>query len=213
VASLVLAGVVAALLMIRMPLVVDVRGQLVPVVKQDVFAPRSAIVDQLLVAHADAVDAGEVLVDLRDPELAVEIERLRGEETKVRRQLESVRATRTTSGATTATPLERYTLSAEEEELKTQLDNLAAELALLETQSKSLTVTSPIAGTVTTWQTDERLAPGRPVERGQVLVSVADTAGRQPYAHRNRIANRRPSGRNDRTNGRRDSPGARRSEA
>ncbi|WP_442484118.1 efflux RND transporter periplasmic adaptor subunit [Aeoliella sp. SH292] len=177
VASLVLAGVVAALLMIRTPLVVDVRGQLVPVVKQDVFAPRSAIVDQLLVAHADAVDAGAVLVDLRDPELAVEIERLRGEETKVRRQLESVRATRTTSGATTATPLERYKLSAEEEELKTQLDNLAAELALLETQAKSLTVTSPIAGTVTTWQTDERLAPGRPVERGQVLVSVADTAG------------------------------------
>lgn len=177
VASLVLVGVLAALLMIRMPLVVDVRGQLVPIVKQDVFAPRSAIVDRLLVAHSDSVEAGEVLVDLRDPELSVEIERLRGEETKVRRQLEAVRATRTTSGATTATVLERYKLSAEEEELKTQLDNLAAELKLLDTQSKSLTVTSPIAGTVTTWQADERLAPGRPVERGQVLVSVADTAG------------------------------------
>ncbi|MCO6046163.1 efflux RND transporter periplasmic adaptor subunit [Aeoliella sp. ICT_H6.2] len=176
-ACLVMAAVVTALLAIPAPLTVDVRGHLVPSARQEVFAPRSAIVDEVLVAHSDSVDAGATLTRLRDPELGVEIERIRGEQIKVQRQLESVRATRTTADATTRDPLEIYKLSAEEEELKTQRDNLQAELALLETEAESLVVTSPLAGTVTTWQVDERLAEGRPVERGQVLLSVAQTDG------------------------------------
>ncbi|WP_425396863.1 HlyD family efflux transporter periplasmic adaptor subunit [Aeoliella sp.] len=176
-AALVLAAVATALLTIPAPLSVDVRGHLVPTTRQEVFAPRSAIVDQVLVAHSDAVDVGATLTKLRDPELAVEIERVRGEQLKVQRQLESVRATRTTADATTRDPLEIYKLSAEEEELKTQRDNLKAELELLETEAKSLVVESPIAGSVTTWKVDERLAEGRPVERGQVLLSVAETDG------------------------------------
>lgn len=177
VALLVVAAAAAALLLVPAELKVDVRGQLVPDERQDVFAPRTAIVDQLQVQHGDQVAAGDTLLTLRDPELAVEIERLRGEQTKVKRQLDAVRATRTTTAATTRDPVERYRLSAEEEELRTELANLDAELALLEKQTERLLVTAPIAGMVTTWQVDERLAPGRPVERGQVLVSVANTEG------------------------------------
>lgn len=177
VAACLVAALAAALLLVPADLQVDVRGQLVPSERQAVFAPRSAIVDELRVAHGDEVKAGDTLLTLRDPDLALEIERLRGEQTKVNRQLEAVRATRTTAATTTRDPVERYRLSAEEEELRTQLANLDAELALLNDETTRLVVTAPIAGMVTTWQVDERLAPGRPVERGQVLVSVANTDG------------------------------------
>lgn len=172
-----IAAVVTALLAIEAPLTVDVRGQLLPVDRQDVFAPRSGIVDTIGAEHGQQVAAGETLVLLRDPELAVELERLRGEQTTTERRLEAVRATRSTADPSEQDPVELYRLSGDEEELKTKLDNLSRQIEMLEQQTASLTVTSPIAGMVTTWQVDQRLAPGRPVERGQVLVSVADTAG------------------------------------
>jgi biotin carboxyl carrier protein len=175
VVSAVVVGLLFALRTIEVPLAVDVDGQLVPVARQDVFAPRSGLVDAVRVAHGNQVAAGESLVVLRDPALADQMQQLRGEQTKATRQLEAVRATRTTASGGDA--LERYRLSAEEEELKTELDNLARQLKLLEQQAAALDVTSPLAGTVTTWRVDERLALGRPVERGQVLLTVADTAG------------------------------------
>ncbi|QDU54367.1 efflux RND transporter periplasmic adaptor subunit [Aeoliella mucimassa] len=176
-AVLVIAAVATALWAIPAPMTVDVRGRLVPTERQEVFAPRSGLVDRLDALHGESVTAGQVLVALRDPELAIEIERLAGERQQLARQLESVRATRTTADVRQRDPLELYRLSAEEEELKTKLENLTAEQTLLEQQAKSLVVTSPLTGQITTWQVEERLALGRPVERGQVLVSVANTAG------------------------------------
>ena len=177
VATLLLVVVATALLAIPAPMTVDVRGRLVPVERQEVFAPHSGIVDELLVRHGDHPTAGQDLLVLRDPELTIEIERLAGEQQRLTRQLEAVRATRTTVDTRQRDPLELYRLSAEEEELKTKLQNLAAELKLLESQAKSLVVASPLAGMVTTWQVEQRLAVGRPVERGQVLLSVANTEG------------------------------------
>lgn len=174
--GVVLATVATVLLTIPAQLSVDVRGQLVPLERQDVFAPRSAIVDQLSVQHADKVNDGQTLIVLRDPDLSVEIERLRGEQTRLNRQLEAVRATRSTAAGDKRDPLDVYRLSAEEEELRTQLSNLDDQLELLQIELQSLEVASPLDGTVTTWQLDQRLAVGRPVERGQVLLSLADTS-------------------------------------
>ena len=117
-----------------------------------------------------------MLLTLRDPDLTIEIERVAGETKTAQRQLEAIRATRTTAGGAGVDPVERYRLSAQEEELKTRLVNLARQAELLDQQREALEVTSPLAGRVMTWQVDERLA-GRPVERGQVLLSVADTSG------------------------------------
>ncbi|MGD9635412.1 MAG: HlyD family efflux transporter periplasmic adaptor subunit, partial [Pirellulales bacterium] len=54
-----------------------------------------------------------------------------------------------------------------------QLANLTAELKLLNGQRDELVVRSPIAGRVLTWDLSNRLA-ARPVERGEVLLTVAD---------------------------------------
>lgn len=177
VVAVMLAAIAAALLTIQTPLRIDVRGELRPVNRQDVFAPRSAIVDSLATEHGDQVSSGQTLLVLRDPELAAEIERIRGEQSKVERQLDAARATRSTANASNSDPLDLYRLSGEEQQLKTELSNLAQQLQLLTQQAESLVVISPLDGMVTTWQVAERLAPGRPVERGQVLVSVANTRG------------------------------------
>ncbi len=177
VAALFVGAIAMALLTVPTTLTVDVRGQLVPVERRDVFAPRTAIVDRLAVEHGRLVNKDETLLVLRDPELAAQIEQLRGEQATTRKQLEAVRSTRTTAAAASTDPLELYRLSGEEQQLKTKLENLDQQLSLRESEARSLEVVSPLAGSVTTWQVDERLAPGRPVERGQVLVTVADTAG------------------------------------
>lgn len=170
------AAAIASLAIVKVPLKVDVRGELLPVARQDVFAPRHAIVQSLNAHHGQEVAQGEVLLTLRDPDLTIEIERVAGETKTAQRQLEAIRATRTTAGGAGVDPVERYRLSAQEEELKTRLVNLARQAELLDQQREALEVTSPLAGRVMTWQVDERLA-GRPVERGQVLLSVADTSG------------------------------------
>lgn len=173
-AVLIVIGVATALLTIPAQLAVDVRGELLPVVRQDVFAPRSAIIDQLQVQHAQQVHQGQTLVVLRDPELTVEIEKLRGELASIAKQLEAVQATRSTTAGDRHDPLEVYRLSAEQEELRTQQTNLNDQIALLQAESQALEVVSPLDAAVTTWQLDQRLAVGRPVQRGQVLLSLAD---------------------------------------
>src|SRR5690606_33295079 len=115
------AAVVAALMFVQVPLRIDVRGELLPVVRQDVFAPRDAIVEELNVAHGTEVAAGATLLELRDPDLALEIARVAGETSTTQRQLEAIRATRTTAAGQGVDPVERYRLSAQEEELKTRL--------------------------------------------------------------------------------------------
>ncbi len=177
VVSALAVGVIAALLTIPTPLTIDARGQLLPRERQDVFAPRSSMIDSLSAVHGQRVEAGQTLVVLRDPQLDVEIDRLLGERATTREQLDAVRAVRSSARTPDRDPLEQYRLSGEEEQHKTRLANLDRQLELLAQQESLLSVVAPIAGTVTTWRVDQRLAPGRPVERGQVLVSVADTLG------------------------------------
>jgi hypothetical protein len=55
-------------------------------------------------------------------------------------------------------------------------NSLASQLALAKEKQAELTVVSPREGRVITWDL-ENLLDGRPVERGQVLMEVADTEG------------------------------------
>ncbi len=84
-----------------------------------------------------------------------------------------MRATRTNRQVRDASPADTYRLSAEERELQQRLANLRRELELLDREREQLVVTSPIAGRVLTWELSNRLV-ARPVERGEVLVTVAD---------------------------------------
>jgi len=166
-------ALVAALVLLPADFTVESPGTLEPAVRQEVFAPRGGLVDEVLVAHGADVSAGQPLARLRDPSLELDLKRVHGEMETVRRQLEAARATKTSREVRDANPVELYRLSASERECEQQLANLESELKLLEHEHANLIVRSPIAGRVLTWDLASRLT-ARPVERGESLVTVAD---------------------------------------
>ena len=60
--------------------------------------------------------------------------------------------------------------------LRKKEESLTAQLALLLEKEKELRITSPRDGQVVTWDV-QNLLERRPVQRGQVVMQVADTAG------------------------------------
>jgi multidrug efflux pump subunit AcrA (membrane-fusion protein) len=67
-------------------------------------------------------------------------------------------------------------LAAEQEELRQLLSSQQEQLATLRSQREQLTVRSPIDGQVLTWDLEKSLSD-RPVQRGQLLLSVANLNG------------------------------------
>lgn len=156
---------------------VSAPGHVDPVARRRVYAPCDATVSEVAVLHGQTVTVGQLLLTLRRPELELEWARLTGEIATTEVQLATVRLGRADdSGNANDDPREPARLAARAEELAEQLANLRAQLAIVEGEQKQLRVTSPLAGTVLTWNVAELLA-GRPVRRGQLLVTVADLAG------------------------------------
>jgi multidrug efflux pump subunit AcrA (membrane-fusion protein) len=168
-----IAAAVATLVLMPADFNIEAPGTLQPIVQQDVFAPRDGLVDEVLVAHGETVKQGQPIVKMRDPALELELKRVDGELQTAQRQIDAVRATKTNRAVRDANPVDSYRLSAEERELQQKLTNLRRELDLLNHERDQLLVTSPIAGRVITWDVSHRLM-ARPVERGEVLVTVAD---------------------------------------
>ena len=69
-----------------------------------------------------------------------------------------------------------YQLAAEQEELRQLLASQQEQLAILRGQREKLTLRSPIDGEVLTWDLEQTLSD-RPVQRGQLLLSVGDLDG------------------------------------
>jgi multidrug efflux pump subunit AcrA (membrane-fusion protein) len=67
-------------------------------------------------------------------------------------------------------------LAADEEELKERLKTLERQRTLIEERQQQLTLRSPIAGRVLSWNLAQHLS-ARPVERGQSLLTIGETSG------------------------------------
>lgn len=176
-AIVLVAAAVSALVFTPADFTVEAPGTLEPSVRRHVFASRNGLVDEVLVRHGDSVNENEELIRLRDSELDLRWKRISGELETTSEQLDAVRATKTGRAAGDVTALESYRLSAEERQLEQELDNLRRQLELLDDERQSLVIRSPLAGRVITWDV-ERLLAARPVDRGQVLLSVADLTDR-----------------------------------
>jgi multidrug efflux pump subunit AcrA (membrane-fusion protein) len=178
--ALVLGAVLAAVLslvLIPADFKIEARGTLQPLHRRDVFAPRNASVAQLLTTEEKAVKANEPLLVLRDPQLELEFERVWGDMQTARKRLAAVQAKRVAAEFGDArSRAESKQLSAEEAEIKEMLKSLNAQYEILEEQRAELTVRSPIAGRVLTWNI-KQLLESRPVQTGQILMTVADTSG------------------------------------
>jgi multidrug efflux pump subunit AcrA (membrane-fusion protein) len=176
----VLAGLaLAVVLLIFIPadLEIEARGELLPKQRVDVFAGTDGVVNELKVGHAEQVEKGQLLAVLRRPQLDFEFARVAGELQTARKKLAAVQASRLSANAPSGDTLERANqLTADEEELKELLRSLQEQQEVLQLQRADLQIRSPLQGEVLTWNV-QQLLEARPVQRGQVLMSVADLKG------------------------------------
>ncbi len=178
VAPLVLvAAVVTALAVVPADFTVEGSGVLESALRRDVFASTDGVVREVRVRHGDTVHQGDTVAVLANHELELKIRSVRGELATAQKRLAVIRASKLDApSAPTPGRAAPSEWAAEEAELMAWLVGLQAQVDLLRHQQDELVVRSPIDGEVTTWNVAERLA-GRPVSRGDMLLSVSDTQG------------------------------------
>jgi multidrug efflux pump subunit AcrA (membrane-fusion protein) len=175
-AAAVLGVVVAVLLLVRAELNVEARGELQPVARRNVFAPCDGDVRALHVEHNQPVQAGQLLIELRSPELDLEFRRVQGELDAARERLRAVESARVVGRERNQNARDLGQLTASQEELKHLLASYEDQLDILLRQREELNLSSPLAGRVLTWDVAKQLQ-SRPVQRGEALLTVADVQG------------------------------------
>ncbi|WP_197443558.1 efflux RND transporter periplasmic adaptor subunit [Maioricimonas rarisocia] len=175
--AVLLIAALAALVLVPADLEISGRAELQPRDRRPVYAGSTGVIEELMVDHAEAVEAGEPLIRLRNRELDFEISRVDGELQTVLQQIADAQALRARPvRSSTSPPASADEMAAREQELKQVRDSLIAQLEILRQQEQDLTLTSPLAGQVLTWNVQEQLE-SRPVEIGQRLLTVADVNG------------------------------------
>ncbi|MBN2022186.1 MAG: HlyD family efflux transporter periplasmic adaptor subunit [Pirellulales bacterium] len=150
-------------------------GTLEPVLRSQIFARVDGDVDQIHVRHRQQVKAGDVLIELRSPTIAAQLEEVQGDLDMTREEIRS-RERRRLQHRGPVDIKEEMQLAGEIATLKEKRTSLEAQEKILLEKTRNLTVTSPRDGTVTTWELEDLLR-GRPVQRENVLLEVADITG------------------------------------
>lgn len=146
------------------------KGSLQPINKQEVFAGIGGIIEQVRVDDGDEVKAGDILLTMKNSELEQQLEKLHGDIAAAQKKLQSSYIQRRNTDKKNNSSQE---IDAQIPEIKEQIESLQAELRVKDEQREKLTVRAPINGRVVTWNAKENLL-ARPVEMGQVLMSIAD---------------------------------------
>ncbi len=146
-------------------------GKLRPKLRQPVWAEIPGEVQQVLVEHDSPVRKGQPLVILKSRELEKQIAEVSG-------QLgESIKDRQSTNlelfDSKKLTDVEKAQKESKVLQLNERIVALREQLRLRLEQQKLLEVLSPMDGRVVTWNLEERLL-GRPVNRGENLLEVAD---------------------------------------
>lgn len=155
---------------------VDATGDAWPQIRRELYAPQDGEVIDVLRDHEQTVAANETLIVLRSPDLDLELQKTRGEFQTTQKKLLAIASARMQSDSGNLQNRSPGQLAAEEQELKQLLESQTKQLDLMRQRREQLVMRSPIAGRVLTWNPRERLA-NRPVERGQLLLSIADESG------------------------------------
>ncbi|QDU28468.1 HlyD family secretion protein [Anatilimnocola aggregata] len=176
-ALVVLALAIAALFLLKADVQVRATGEIQSEARREIFAPWDGVATEVHVDHGQRVKAGDLLLTIHSAELEQQLQEAQGEADTARKQLAAVQSQRLQAGPGDVQSRNREaTLTAEEQQLQAQLTSLADKLKMLARRREELTVRSPINGEVVTWNARERLV-GRPLRRGDQLLTVADPAG------------------------------------
>ena len=171
-----IAGVLLALALIPADLELEAHGQVQPARRRSVYAPADGIITRVAVSNAAQVADGEPLAVMRNPELELEEQRVRGEIATTNARLAAVRASRGDPDRRGSNSSSAGQLAADEEELKQSIASLNRQLEIVNRRIAELTLRAPLAGQVVRWDLIRSLE-SRPVRQGQLLMQVVDPAG------------------------------------
>lgn len=170
----VLAAIVTALCLVPGDFELAARGKLQPSDRRDIFAATDGVVVDVPVDHAQMVAPGEVLARMRNTDLEVEIATLLGRQTTLEEQLAT--AQRALIHQSQLSVEDQNRIAGEILETRQAIESIQRQLALYAHKQEQLVVRSDRAGQVVTWQVRDLLL-SRPVQRGQVLMTLVDPAG------------------------------------
>ena len=152
---------------------VQCKGTLEPVERRDVFAGIDGVVDRVPVHAGDTVKTHDLLVRLRNTDAEQALIQVEGQLVEVE---EGIHSRQRMLDDRQLRSEDRIRIFGELAESREKLVNLKAQRNLDLKRIDELSVRSPIDGVVVTWDLKDRLS-GRPVQRGQTLLRVADPKG------------------------------------
>ena len=172
-----IVGVCLALFLVPARLNVPATGQVYPQVERNVFAPADGEIVKIEVSHNQTVEKGDVLLRIHSPDLQEKMSGLQAEHKATLEKIHALEASQA-SEADFQNPHndDRLAVSPNMKELMIMKASQLKRMAMLQEQLDKLEVRSPIKGRIVTWQLN-KLLDDRPVSRGQLLMSVADTDG------------------------------------
>ncbi len=165
--SLAILAVILAMIFVPWNFNMHCDGTLQPINRRNVFARESGKVDELLVFHGKQVQEGETLLILSNNELESEWEKNAGELNEVEKQIAALR-----EASYDAKDAEKIRIAGQLAQYQERKKTLDVQKTILEKRRADLIVTAPIAGTVMTFDLENKLM-NRPVQPGQILMEVA----------------------------------------
>jgi hypothetical protein len=163
-----------AMFVFRKDFNLQANGALQPVEKRDVFVAVDGDVIEVLVEDQDPVEAGDLLVRLRNTDLEVEFKDVLGQYQAKTQRMFSVQYA--LNDQENLSEVEKIRLGGEKRELEQELKILEEQYELLNTKKERLEIRAPISGEVMmSWDVQKSLLR-RPVTTGQILMTVADTS-------------------------------------
>lgn len=168
-----LLALVIALFIFPWKFQMEANGKLRAAERQDVFAEVEGQVTEIKVKHGQKVKKGDILLLLENPQKSTELQAVIGE---IQSALKTKETYERNLNDDSFPDSEKNQLYVEHAAVLTKLQSLNVIRKKRQLEIDALTVRSRIDGEVVTWAVEENLR-NRPVQRGQVLMTIANTDG------------------------------------
>ncbi len=174
IALMVISGLIGSLTYVEYPRRINAAGQIVAQSTARLYAPRNAQVKQMLVTTGQAVQQGELLIELEDTSLVADISRLRDQLLQQLTSIELLEGEILSSDPSKRS--ERIQQQADLRKAKLQAESINSEITLLQREQEKLKIYAPKDGVVIDFDVAQRLA-GKPVQLGEQLLQICDING------------------------------------
>jgi multidrug efflux pump subunit AcrA (membrane-fusion protein) len=166
---LVFVSMLAGVMAIPVPLMIESSAVMVPVDIEELYAPADGVVERVLVEHGQIVTPGTPLIQMQSNSLGAELEKTKA--TIIQHDQRAAELDNRLLRDRNLTPVDRDALETERETIRIALEYEKKALELIQVQWEQLTIRAKSNAIVETWQVAESLN-GRPVRMGQWLFSL-----------------------------------------